>query len=42
MRRPGNRLTTLVLGAAVLCGAALAGPAVAKDTVVIYTAIENE
>ena len=42
MRKPSNRLTALVLAAAVLCGAAFAGPVLAKDTVVIYTAIENE
>ena len=42
MRKPSNRLTALVLAAAVLCGAAFAGLVLAKDTVVIYTAIENE
>src|SRR3990172_4896505 len=42
MRRSGNRLATLVLAAAMLAGVAFAGPALAKDTVVIYTAIENE
>ncbi len=42
MRKPSNRLTALVLAAAVLCGAAFAGPVLAKDTVVIYTALENE
>jgi len=42
MRRPVNRVPALVLAAAVLCGAAFAGPVLAKDTVVIYTALENE
>jgi len=42
MRKPSNRLTAFVLVAAVLCGAAFAGPVLAKDTVVIYTALENE
>jgi iron(III) transport system substrate-binding protein len=42
MRKPGNRAPALFLAAAVLCGAAFAGPALAKDTVVIYTALENE
>lgn len=42
MRRPSNRLAPLVLAAAMLAGVAFAGAALAKDTVVIYTAIENE
>ena len=42
MRRPSRRLVVLALALAMLSGAALAGPAAAKDTVVIYTALENE
>ncbi len=42
MRRPSCRVAALVFAAAALCGAVFAGPALAKDTVVIYTAIENE
>ena len=43
MKRPTHRLAALILAAAVLSGVAVAGPALAqKQTVVIYTAIENE
>ena len=41
MRRPACHVT-LALGLALLAGIWLATPAAAKDTVVIYTAIENE
>lgn len=41
MRRPACRVA-LALGLALLLGVASAGPALAKDTVVIYTALENE
>lgn len=41
MRRPTRRLV-LALGLVLLLGVAFAGPATAKDTVVIYTALENE
>ena len=41
MRRSSRR-AALALGLAVLLGVVLAGPALAKDTVVIYTALENE
>ncbi len=42
MRRSSNRVAALVLTAAMLFGVMYAGPAAAKDTIVIYTALENE
>ena len=42
MRRSSDRASAFILAVTVLCGAAFATPALAKDTVVIYTALENE